>query len=184
MSTTATVDRDVRPSGAGLKDGGALDRLETSVIANPSPPMSNPRRGAAEIADVAWSGRSDQAGRGALTVDQRVAMHRSLERLAALAANRVERVAAVGLAPVAAYEIGVQDAVRDALGKLVDGTYGDCETCRCPIPVARLDAVPYARRCVSCQEREENGWGQVQRLVGGVVRVLAGEPQGRSEMMS
>jgi Prokaryotic dksA/traR C4-type zinc finger len=98
--------------------------------------------------------------------------------------NRLELVAVVGSTQVAAYDIGIRDAVRDAFAKLADGTYGECETCRRPIPIARLEAVPYARRCVACQAREENGWDQVQQLVGGVVRVLAGEPQGRSEMRS
>lgn len=111
-------------------------------------------------------------------------MRCSLEDLTALEENRVERIAAAGLQPLVAYDLGIRYAVHDALAKLTDGTYGDCETCRSPIPVTRLEAVPYARRCAACQEREENGWDQVSRLVGGVVRRLAGEPQGRSEIAS
>jgi RNA polymerase-binding transcription factor DksA len=127
---------------------------------------------------------SGQSRRDPLSVDQRGALRRSLEDLAALEVDRLERVATVGSTQVAAYDIGIRDAVRDAFVKLADGTYGDCVTCGRPIPIARLEAVPYARRCVACQEREENGWDQVQHLVGGVVRVLAGEPQSRSEMAS
>jgi DnaK suppressor protein len=42
--------------------------------------------------------------------------------------------------------------VRFALARLDDGTFGVCEECDCDIPIKRLEAVPWARRCVSCQE--------------------------------
>lgn len=32
-----------------------------------------------------------------------------------------------------------------------------CEVCRKPIPPERLDAMPSARRCVSCQNQRESG---------------------------
>jgi DnaK suppressor protein len=37
-----------------------------------------------------------------------------------------------------------------ALGRIDDGTFGRCETCGRDVPPARLNAVPYARRCVGC----------------------------------
>jgi DnaK suppressor protein len=37
-----------------------------------------------------------------------------------------------------------------ALRRVDDGSYGECETCARPIPVARLHAVPHSTRCVSC----------------------------------
>jgi DnaK suppressor protein len=117
----------------------------------------------------------------ALTLDQRLAVRQQLRELAALEEDRVDRVAMVGLGPVAAYDVGLRDAVRDALAKFATGTFGNCETCHHPIPAARLEAVPYARRCVACQQRWEAGWDQVQGLVGGVVRALVGEPQGPAE---
>src|SRR5206468_2142377 len=40
--------------------------------------------------------------------------------------------------------------VEAALARLDAGTYGACRTCRRPIPVARLEAVPEATRCVAC----------------------------------
>ena len=115
---------------------------------------------------------------GALTLDHRLAIRRQLRELAELAEERVERVATVGVEPVAAYDIGLRDAVRDGLAKLASGTFGSCETCHRQIPAARLEAVPYARRCVACQRRWEAGWDQVEGLVGSVVRTLVGEPQG------
>jgi hypothetical protein len=185
MNTIATVAADARTTGAGLEHDGAFelktsDELKTSVLVETSPPLSNPRNGATETLDVACSRSRGESRRGGLTTDQRHAIRRSLKRLTALEVNP-ERVAGGDRAPVAAYGIAIRDAALDALAKLADGTYGDCETCRCSIPIARLEAVPYARRCVACQEREETGWDRLQRQKGGVVRVLAKEPLSRSE---
>jgi RNA polymerase-binding transcription factor DksA len=41
--------------------------------------------------------------------------------------------------------------VEAALSRMADGTYGDCSDCGLPIPEARLQAYPTARRCVACQ---------------------------------
>ena len=40
--------------------------------------------------------------------------------------------------------------VDAALRRLDRGTYGACRSCRRPIPVVRLEAVPEATQCVSC----------------------------------
>ena len=38
------------------------------------------------------------------------------------------------------------------------GEYGVCEVCSKKIPMARLDALPYATMCIECQrEIERNG---------------------------
>jgi DnaK suppressor protein len=42
------------------------------------------------------------------------------------------------------------DEVDAALRRLETGAYGACRTCRRPIPLARLEAVPEATQCVSC----------------------------------
>ena len=42
------------------------------------------------------------------------------------------------------------DDVDAAMRRLDLGTYGACRSCRRPIPVMRLEAVPEATRCVSC----------------------------------
>ncbi|MEZ5170494.1 MAG: TraR/DksA C4-type zinc finger protein [Acidimicrobiia bacterium] len=39
-----------------------------------------------------------------------------------------------------------------ALGRMDDGTYGNCTSCEQPIPLERLRAMPAARFCVTCQE--------------------------------
>src|SRR3974377_2060025 len=43
--------------------------------------------------------------------------------------------------------------VSDALRRIEQGTYGVCLECQDPISVKRLDAVPWARYCVTCQEQ-------------------------------
>ena len=43
--------------------------------------------------------------------------------------------------------------VERALSRVVDKTYGICESCGNPIPVARLEVLPYATECVSCARR-------------------------------
>jgi DnaK suppressor protein len=88
------------------------------------------------------------------------------ERIAALAA-RPELGAAqgfgkrVGDGTVEAIsrltEIGVGESLEAtlehterALTKIADGTYGSCDACRTPIPLARLRAMPDRSLCVSC----------------------------------
>jgi DnaK suppressor protein len=139
---------------------------------------------APEVSDTVTPARPERSDEDALTPDQRLAIRRQLVELAEQEEDRVEHVATMGPEALAAYDIGLRDAVRDALAKLENGTYGTCETCHRPIPAARLEAVPYARRCLSCQERTEDGWDQVRGLVGSVVRTMGGEPQGASETRS
>ncbi|MFB3737977.1 MAG: TraR/DksA family transcriptional regulator, partial [Candidatus Velamenicoccus archaeovorus] len=43
----------------------------------------------------------------------------------------------------------LQDVER-ALAKLEDGTYGRCDVCGAAIPRERLEAMPWAVRCVGC----------------------------------
>jgi DnaK suppressor protein len=43
------------------------------------------------------------------------------------------------------------EEIEEALGLIEQGTYGACARCRAAIPYERLEALPEARRCVSCQ---------------------------------
>jgi RNA polymerase-binding transcription factor DksA len=45
------------------------------------------------------------------------------------------------------------DEIRDALGRIDSGTFGECEECHQPIPKARLQALPYTRHCVECARK-------------------------------
>ena len=47
--------------------------------------------------------------------------------------------------------------IDQALERLDKGTYGICESCKKPIPKARLKIIPYARLCIGCKRGEENG---------------------------
>ena len=42
--------------------------------------------------------------------------------------------------------------VEDAIRRIGRGTYGICHQCEEPISAKRLEAVPWAKYCVSCQE--------------------------------
>lgn len=46
-------------------------------------------------------------------------------------------------------------SVERALCDIRDGTYGVCAQCSDEIPSKRLEAVPWTRYCVACQERAE-----------------------------
>ena len=46
-------------------------------------------------------------------------------------------------------------AIEQALLGIDEGTFGTCEDCGEEIPVGRLNAVPFALRCVECQEMQE-----------------------------
>jgi len=43
--------------------------------------------------------------------------------------------------------------VEDALRRIAHGDYGICHDCEEPISSKRLDAVPWAKYCVRCQEK-------------------------------
>jgi RNA polymerase-binding transcription factor DksA len=72
------------------------------------------------------------------------------------AVERVERTMedAQALAVQATEVLAELDA---ALGRIDGGTYGTCDGCDDAIPVARLEAIPEARFCVSCQGRRGSG---------------------------
>jgi len=46
--------------------------------------------------------------------------------------------------------------VDEALARCAEGTYGACEICGQNIPPERLDILPYAARCIRCQEDQES----------------------------
>jgi len=45
--------------------------------------------------------------------------------------------------------------VNEALRRIRKGEYGNCHTCGKQIQKARLEAVPHARLCIECKEKEE-----------------------------
>ena len=47
--------------------------------------------------------------------------------------------------------------VEAALQRMTDGAYGRCVHCAQQISAARLEAVPWARHCIDCQELQGKG---------------------------
>jgi DnaK suppressor protein len=47
--------------------------------------------------------------------------------------------------------------VEDALRRIDEGRYGRCASCGSTIHVLRLNAVPWTRFCINCQELAEKG---------------------------
>ncbi len=71
---------------------------------------------------------------------------------------------------------GVRAQVDEALHRLAAGLYGLCAACGGPIPPARLRALPFAVRCLPCQERLENGRMGGGEPVRAVPAALHGSP--------
>jgi len=47
--------------------------------------------------------------------------------------------------------------IDEALIKIDSKEFGSCSSCQNDIKVTRLDAVPWARYCINCQELQEQG---------------------------
>lgn len=45
--------------------------------------------------------------------------------------------------------------IDEALKRIDEGAYGDCENCKKSIPLKRLTALPFARCCIKCQQEIE-----------------------------
>ena len=61
---------------------------------------------------------------------------------------------------LASSEQNLLNCIDEAIGKIKEGTFGVCEDCNKAISIKRLKAVPYAKLCIKCKEKEEkNGTG-------------------------
>lgn len=49
------------------------------------------------------------------------------------------------------------DLIDEALERVEAGEYGACVNCGEPVQEKRLDAVPWARYCLRCQDMQERG---------------------------
>jgi DnaK suppressor protein len=47
--------------------------------------------------------------------------------------------------------------VDGALARIREGSFGECVSCGKEINAKRLDAVPWTRHCIECQEKAERG---------------------------
>lgn len=57
--------------------------------------------------------------------------------------------------------------INEALARVEDGTFGECMECEDPISSNRLNAIPWAKYCIGCQEeisaREEEDKAKAER---------------------
>jgi DnaK suppressor protein len=57
--------------------------------------------------------------------------------------------------------------INEALARVEDGTFGECMECEDPISIKRLEAIPWAKYCIGCQEeisaREEEDKAKAER---------------------
>ena len=49
------------------------------------------------------------------------------------------------------------ELIDEALARVESSEYGECVNCGEPVPEKRLDAVPWARYCLKCQDLQERG---------------------------
>jgi DnaK suppressor protein len=47
--------------------------------------------------------------------------------------------------------------VDDALTRIRENSFGECISCHEELQQERLEAVPWTRYCITCQEKKENG---------------------------
>lgn len=47
--------------------------------------------------------------------------------------------------------------VNEAIDRIKNGGYGVCMACHEDVQQKRLDAVPWARHCIECQEKQDKG---------------------------
>ena len=56
---------------------------------------------------------------------------------------------------LAALESRELSKIERAIAAIRAGRYGVCEGCEKPIPIARLNALPYTTHCINCQRTQE-----------------------------
>ncbi|WP_329416699.1 TraR/DksA C4-type zinc finger protein [Streptomyces sp. NBC_00704] len=92
---------------------------------------------------------------------ERLTAHEALQRLEHERASRLTQLRAIGEARADADEQvmptqketiqRVLAEVEAAFARVQDGSYGICRHCTRPIPVERLEILPYTPFCVPCQ---------------------------------
>lgn len=48
--------------------------------------------------------------------------------------------------------------IERALGRIAEGTYGQCEGCGAPIGRRRLEVHPFSTLCIACMEEQESSF--------------------------
>lgn len=85
-----------------------------------------------------------------------------VEEASPTADNNLAETASATLGREIDYTLGdnaeqVISEIDGALERIEDGTYGTCSSCGEEIPLARLEANPWASLCIDCKRRAEGG---------------------------
>lgn len=106
-------------------------------------------------------------------IERRTAKRQSIRRLSGEAGDRPQGGGELSTTPLHLADLGTETFEQDrdlglaeresqelsqideALDRIEDGSYGVCESCERPINRERLDALPFARRCLPCQTKAE-----------------------------
>ena len=86
--------------------------------------------------------------------DGRIADQDSAQDIADRAANSYTKEF---LFSVSNNERQVLNMVESALQRIREGSFGECIHCGSEINAKRLEAVPWTRYCIACQEKKEQG---------------------------
>lgn len=54
------------------------------------------------------------------------------------------------------HEENILQQIKSALGRIEDGSFGQCVRCGTSIPPERLEIMPYTEMCIQCETQEEN----------------------------
>ena len=94
-----------------------------------------------ELRNVVQSSRAQMAGKSGDSAD-----------VADRASEGFEDELAAGLIAIEADQL---DDIDDAIVRIDSGDYGFCIVCDKPIPRKRLDFLPFAKRCITCEGSHE-----------------------------
>jgi len=139
-----------RGDGSGAQDGGY--NLREISVEPEREAMTNPelKRFGAALKATAADLKSAILNREAIAIETNSDMldqiQRSTER--ELALGRLER------------ETNVMREVRAALCRIQANTFGICVDRQNEIGLRRLNALPWTRSCIACQEAADLGWKQ------------------------
>jgi len=129
--------------------------ITAASIAMPKHPSSSPSLSEADLHRLRarLTGKRDEllAARRSSEAERRGIADRETEE-GDIAEQTIEQEAALR---VGGFDAELLGEVEHALKKLDDGNYGISEDSGAPIPVARLDALPWARRTAEEEDRRE-----------------------------
>jgi len=93
-------------------------------------------------------------------IEKRRGLEESKENLSQYAIELEERAAnehmTFGLETMDDQAEGMISAIENALYRLREGLYDTCESCGGAISLKRLEAIPWATRCIDCVTEEES----------------------------